>query len=97
MTADAPRICDVCGRAAGIIVTEIRNSVATTRSLCDDHAPSELPDDRPKLADDVWLDEHLKALTELAAEPLRRAERRAELDRILAWFERDLRRRGMAD
>jgi protein-arginine kinase activator protein McsA len=75
-------MCEVCGKPAIIHLTEIRDGVKTSRSLCVEHTPPEIRDKlRGAPAEGVA---HLRKLM-------------SEADRLIAEIEAGRRRLGDAD
>jgi hypothetical protein len=86
--------CEVCGAAGTVRVTEAHGGSTTERSFCENHAPPELSNARlPEVTSDPWVEEHLDTLRQFAADPLRKAE----CERIIAYFEAEMRTMGIPD
>jgi len=95
--------CHVCGKAANIHITEIRDGVKTQRSLCVEHAPPKMRDKLPfgphrTPADEVaFLRRQLDVVDQQIADPTQRAEFKAEIERLIADIEAGRRRIGDPD
>ena len=93
--------CEVCGKPAGIHLTEIRDGLMTSRSFCVEHAPPEVRDKMPfgphrTPAEEVaFLSEQVSAIDQQVADPAQRAEFRAEIEKLIADIEAG--RRRLAD
>ena len=103
MDPTAPGMCSVCGGLASIHFTEIRDGQKTERAFCLEHAPPEIRDKMPygphrTSAEEVaYLRLQLVAIDQQIADPARRAEFKAEIDKLIADIEAGRRRIGDAD
>ena len=89
MTSDTSGRCAVCGKPASIHMTEIRDGVKLTRSVCRKHAPPELWE---KLASSPTMEvellrRELATIDGLAIDEASRAELRKELEQFIAEIE----------
>ena len=99
MKTDATGVCDACGKPGIVHLTEIRDGVKTSRSLCVEHAPPEIRDRLPRTpAEEVA---HLRKLVSevdrQVSDPAQREEFKAEIESLIADIEAGRRRLGDAD
>jgi hypothetical protein len=98
VTSDPTGMCDVCGKPGIVHLTEIRDGVKTSQSLCVEHAPPEIRDKLPATpAEEVA---HLRKLMgevdRQVSDPAQREEFKADIERLIADIEAGRRRLGDA-
>ena len=89
-------MCDVCGKRGIVHVTENRDGVKTSRSLCVEHAPPEFLDALPRTpAEEVaYLRQMMSGLDRQVPDPTRREEFKAEIEGLIDDIEAGRRRLG---
>jgi hypothetical protein len=92
-------MCGVCGKPGIAHLTEIRDGVKTTRSLCVEHAPPEIRDKLPRTpAEEVaHLRKLMSQVDRQVSDPAQREQFRAEIETMIADIEAGRRRLGDAD
>jgi hypothetical protein len=96
-------MCEVCGKPGIVHMTEIRDGEKATRSLCLEHAPSDMRDKMPfgphrtPAEEAAWLRSKLPELDSKVSDPAERAKYKAELEQLAADVEAGRRRLGDAD
>jgi hypothetical protein len=87
MASSATGVCEVCGRAGHVHVTEVRDGVQTSRSYCLEHVPAQWRDKVPfgphRTADEeiAFLRRQLAGLEQQMSNPAFRERVRAEVER----------------
>jgi hypothetical protein len=100
ITPENPGACDLCTKPAHLHLTEIKDGVKTTRSLCYDHAPPEMRDTMPfgrhrtPAEEAAFVRRQMTPLLDQLTDPAQRAEYQANLERLIADIESGRRRLG---
>ncbi|MDB5325756.1 MAG: hypothetical protein JWM57_1325 [Phycisphaerales bacterium] len=103
MPTNVSGMCEVCGQPGIVHMTEIRDGEKTNRSLCLDHAPSDMRDKLPfgphrTPAEEVaFLRNEMARLDQKVFDPAQRAEFKAGIEKLIADIEAGRRRIGDAD
>src|SRR5687767_6371260 len=102
MAAKASGMCDVCGRAGSVHLTEWRGRKKASRSFCVEHAPQQMRDmlpfgpHRTPAEEAAFLRQQLENLEQEESDPARRVEFRSALEELIIEIEAGRRRLGDA-